>query len=100
MRYYLKKPILIYTVIRFLLLSIPYFSWFAVYVNTDYRGLTYNLDAFILYPFFFVYGIIFLESIWHIYKKDKQKYIINLSLLIFFASLYFILPHKIINQLK
>jgi len=96
----MKKNVFKYTLVRFLFLAIPYFSWLAVYVETNYNGLTYNLDAFILYPYFLAYGIILLEAFWHIYKKDKQKYIINFSLIIFFILLYFILPHKTINQLK
>lgn len=84
-----------------MLLAIPYFSWFAVFAETNYKGQTYNLDALILYPFFLFYGLIFLEAIWFLYKKNKQKYIINFTLLIFFTLLYFVLPHHTdINQLR
>ena len=84
----------IYVLIRFLALAIPYFWWFIVFVKTDYKGQTYDIDVFILYILFLFDGLIFIEIFWQIFKKNKFKYLFNISLLIFFILLYFILPHR------
>ena len=83
-----------HTIIRFFTLAIPYFIWFAVYAENGYNRDPYNFDLLILFPFFFFGGLIFIETIWHIFKKNKLKFTINICLILFFIFLYFILPHR------
>ena len=90
----MKKSILIHTITRFLSLAIPYSIWFAMYAEAGYKRQTYDLDKLPLYLFFFFSGLIFIEIFWHFHKKNKQKYLSNISILIFFTLLYFILPHR------
>ena len=90
----MTKQIFKYSAIRFLLLAIPYFSWFAVFAENNYHGQTYNIDTLILFPFFFFAGLISLETFWHIFKNDKPKYFSNIMILTLFTVLYFILPHR------
>lgn len=54
---------------RFLALAIPYFWWFVVFVKTDYKGQTYDIDLFILYIFLFFSGLIFIE----VFLANLQK---------------------------
>lgn len=90
----MSKEIFKYSVVRFLLLAIPYFSWLAVYAENNYHGQTYNIDTLLLFPFFFFAGLISIETLWQIIKNNKPKYYSNISTLILFALLYFILPHR------
>lgn len=90
----MTKQIIKHIIFRFLILAIPYFSWFAVYAENNYHGQTYNLDTVILYPFFFLAGLILIETLSFIYKNNKPKYLSNILILILFLVLYFILPHR------
>ena len=90
----MTKQVFKHSIIRFLLLAIPYFSWFAVFAENNYHGQTYNIDVFILLPFFFFAGLIFIEAIWYIIKNNKSKYYSNILILTLFTLLYFILPHR------
>lgn len=51
------------TSIRFLILAIPYFSWFAVVAKNNYQAQTYNLNTLIVYPFFWA-GLILIEILY------------------------------------
>ena len=90
----MSKQIFKYFTIRFFLLAIPYFSWFAVFAENNYQGQTYNIDVLILLPFFFFAGLISIETIWYIIKNNKPKYYSNILILTLFTPLYFILPHR------
>ena len=90
----MTKQIIKHTIIRFLILAIPYFSWFAVYAENNYQGQTYNIDTLILFPFFFFAGLILIETFYLIYKNNKPKYLSNILILTLFLLLYFILPHR------
>lgn len=89
----MKKTILIHTIIRLLILTVLYFSWFAVYAEAGYRAPNYDLDLLILYLFFLAYGITILET-FIIYKRNKAKAISNILLLILFFTIYVLLPQR------
>ncbi len=89
----MKKTIFTHTIIRFIILTILYFSWLAVYAEAGYRAPNYDLDLLILYLFFLAYGIIILETC-IIYKKNRPKAISNILLLILFAIIYILLPQR------
>lgn len=88
------KKIITYILIRFTILAIPYFAWFALFAEAGYRRQTYDLDLLPLYAFFFLGGLIGIETLFRINRKQKVKYLSNIFLLIFFILLYFVLPHR------
>ncbi|MGU3376104.1 hypothetical protein [Chryseobacterium sp. M5A1_1a] len=88
------KTIIKYILIRFIVLAIPYFAWFALYAEAGYKRQTYNLDMLPLDVFFFFGGLISIETLYRIYRKQKTKYLSNILLILFFILLYFILPHR------
>ena len=90
----MKRAIFKHTLIRFLILAISYFSWFAVFAEFNYKRQPYNADLLILFIFFFFCGLIIIETFWYTSKNNKPKYLSNILLLIFFTFLYFILPHR------
>jgi hypothetical protein len=90
----MTKRIIKHTIFRFLILAIPYFSWFAIFASNNYQGAIYNLDTLILDPFFFLAGLILIETLYFIYKNNKPKYLSNILILTLFLLLYFILPHR------
>ncbi|HCM34647.1 MULTISPECIES: hypothetical protein [Chryseobacterium] len=88
------KIIIKYILVRFIILAIPYFAWFALFAEAGYHRQTYDLDLLPLYVFFFFGGLIGTETLFRINRKEKAKYLSNILLLIFFILLYFVLPHR------
>lgn len=80
--------------IRFFSLAIPYFVWFAMFAEAGYKRQTYNIDMIPLDLFFLLGGLIGIETLYLIYRKQKKQYVMNILLLIFFMVLYFMLPHR------
>ncbi|MEG0927161.1 MULTISPECIES: hypothetical protein [Chryseobacterium] len=85
---------MIYILVRFIMLAIPYFAWFALFAEAGYKRQTYDLDLIPLYVFFFLGGLIGIETLFRINRKEKAKYLSNILLLTFFIFLYFVLPHR------
>lgn len=80
--------------IRFFSLAIPYFVWFAMFAEAGYKRQNYNIDMIPLDLFFLLGGLIGIETLYLIYRKQKKQYVMNILLLIFFMVLYFMLPHR------
>lgn len=88
------KTVMIYILVRFIILAIPYFAWFALFAEAGYKRQTYDLDLIPLYVFFFLGGLIAIETFFRINRKERAKYLFNILLLTFFIFLYFVLPHR------
>lgn len=88
------KTAIKHTALRLILLLIPYLAFYFMFAESGFKGQTYDVDEIPLYVFFAVWGYIFLETFFWLYKKNRTKLIINISVLLFMAALYFILPHR------
>jgi|GEM_PF-1955007 len=83
-----------HVLVRFFMLAISYFIWFAMYAENNYHRQTYNLDIIPLNLFFLFFGLFLLETLRLVLKSNKEKYMANICLMVFFVLLYFILPHR------
>lgn len=65
-----------------------------MFAENNFHRQTYDLDLLPLYLFFILLGYLFLETLFWLFKINNTKIIINVCLILFFVSLYFILPHR------
>ncbi len=88
------RKIIKHIIFRLVLLFIPYFIFYFMYAESDFKGQTYDIDEIPLYVFFILSAYVFIETFFWLYKKDFTKLMINIGILLFMAALYFILPHR------
>lgn len=83
-----------HTVIRFILLAIPYCVFFYMFAESGYKGEEYGLDTLPLYVFAGLLIYFFVETFFWFRIDFRWKAIINYCLIAFFIMVYFILPHR------